>query len=122
MWSAVSWRMSGADSGVLVDILGVRQLALADVLEQLVALQREPSWWRELYDALEGVDTTILDGLPVPLVDGRVVRDVRSCLLPEGDVGALTELGLRVIHPAAVHPLLARLGARPGRRRVCAAY
>ncbi len=101
-------------SGTLVDVLGARPMALADVLEELVSLQREPSWWRELYDALEGVDTAILDGLPVPLVDGRVVRGVRSCLLPEGDVSAVTELGLRVVHPDAVHRLLSRLGARPG--------
>ena len=101
-------------SAILVDVLGAQSMALADVLEQLASLKREPSWWRELYDALGGVDTAILDGLPVPLVDGRVVRGVRSCLLPEGDASALTELGLRVVHPEAVHPLLARFGARPG--------
>jgi hypothetical protein len=58
----------------------------------------------------------------VPLVDGRVVRGPRGLLLPgpELSVEALTglvEAGVRVIHPQAAHPLLARLGAVPATAR-----
>lgn len=101
-------------SGALVDLLGAKPLALADALDRLVEVVQPAAWWRRLYDALVDVDSSSLDGLPVPLVDGRVVRGVRACVLPEGDPAPLAELGLRVVHPDAVHPLLSRLGGRPG--------
>jgi hypothetical protein len=50
----------------------------------------------------------------VPLADGRLARGPRGLLLPGPGLehaGGLAVLGLRVVDPAAVHPLLARLGA-----------
>lgn len=96
-----------------MDRLGVARLPLADALDALADLTREPAWWRSVYDALAGVEPRLLEGLPVPLVDGRTVRGPRSALLPGDAVPAadLAVLGHRVVHPDAVHPLLARLGA-----------
>lgn len=101
-------------SGALVDLLGAKPLALADALDRLVEVVQPAAWWWRLYDALVDVDSSSLDGLPVPLVDGRVVRGVRTCVLSEGDPAPLVELGLRVVHPDAAHPLLSRLGGQPG--------
>ncbi|HEY7431974.1 MAG TPA: hypothetical protein VH641_14730 [Streptosporangiaceae bacterium] len=94
--------------------LDVRRLRLADLADTLASLDREPAWWRRLYEALAGADTADLGALPVPLADGRLVRGPRGLLLPGpglADPAALSVLGLRAVHPAAVHPLLRRLGA-----------
>jgi hypothetical protein len=97
--------------------LGIRRLRLADLADALAALDREPAWWRELYGALAGLEPGALaelGALPVPLADGRLVRGPRGLLLPGPGLehaGQLAVLGLRVVHPAAAHPLLARLGA-----------
>ncbi len=97
-----------------LDRLGTRRLTLADVVDRLVELDREPSWWHGLYDALAGLPESgdVLAALPVPLADGRLVRGPRGLLqpvipLPPG----LEPLGLRVVHPQAAHPLLVRAGA-----------
>lgn len=93
--------------------LGVRRMGLADVADALASVEREPSWWREIYTALASADTGELGALPVPLADGRLVRGPKGVLLgrdlppPEH----LEVLGLRVVHPQAEHPLLVRLGA-----------
>jgi hypothetical protein len=98
-------------------VLGVRQLRLAELADMLSALDREPAWWRGLYEALAGADPAELaelGALPVPLADGRLVRGPRGLLLPGPGLehpGRLRPLGLRVVDPGAVHPLLARLGA-----------
>jgi len=96
--------------------LGVRRLDLADLVDQLAELRREPSWWSRLYEALGGADREALAGLPVPLADGRLVRGPRGLLLPADslDLDATLALGLRVVHPDAAAPLLERLGAVPG--------
>ncbi len=113
--------------------LGIRRLELADVVDLMSELRRQPSWWRRLYDALSGsgVGLDALGALPVPLADGRLVRGPRGALLPawlddrpderrddqpqdprsDGVAADLSVLGLRLVHPAAVHPLLRRLGA-----------
>jgi hypothetical protein len=102
--------------------LGAVRMELADVVDALAALDREPAWWRRLYDALAGADTDALGALPVPLVPGRSAWDpgaVRMTRGPRGlliaadgvDPAALAELELRFVHPEAVHPLLVRLGA-----------
>jgi hypothetical protein len=97
--------------------LGVRRLRLADLADTLAALHRDPAWWRGLYAALaaaEPRDLAELGALPVPLADGRLVQGPRGLLLPGpglSDPGRLAVLGLRVVHPEAAHPLLARLGA-----------
>jgi hypothetical protein len=94
--------------------LGARTLSLADLLDELAGCDRPPTWWHQLYGALDGADREELCGLPVPLADGRLVRDPRDVLLPAGVAAeTLTALGLRVAHPEAAHPLLERLGALP---------
>ena len=94
--------------------LGVRRLALAETVDQLANLDREPAWWRNLYGALLGADREALGALPVPLADGRKVTGPRRVLVPSGaEVSAedLALLGLRLVHPEAAHPLLEKLGA-----------
>lgn len=94
--------------------LGTRRLPLADVVDLLADLDREPSWWHSLYAALAGgaVQAEALGALPVPLADGRTVRGARGALVPGDALPAATaSLGLRVVHREAAHPLLLRLGA-----------
>ena len=99
--------------------LGVRRLTTGDVVELLRSLDRPAAWWRSAYAALGqgpvAQDADALGALPVPLADGRVVTGARGLLLPGDDLpaAAAAALGLRVVHPDAVHPLLERLGARP---------
>jgi hypothetical protein len=101
--------------------LGVQELALADVVDQL-PMGGRPKSWRALYDGLAPLaeDPAVreaLAGLPVPLADGRTVRGPRGLLVGEDDgvgaaaLGPLARYGLRVVHPDATHPLLTRLGA-----------
>jgi hypothetical protein len=107
-------------SGAVLSALRVRTITLADAIEQLPA-PYDPAAWRRTYEALAGLTDDplareALAALPVPLVDGRVVRGVRGLLLPAGPVQvahALTVLRLRAVHPDAAHPLLERLGAVP---------
>ncbi|MEU4827511.1 hypothetical protein AB0H37_37095 [Actinomadura sp. NPDC023710] len=94
--------------------LGVRRVELADVIDELAAVDREPAWWHRVYEALAGASTEALGALPVPLAGatGRVVRGPRGLLIADGvDPAGLDALGLRFVHPEAVHPILARLGA-----------
>jgi hypothetical protein len=98
-------------------VLDVRRLRLAELADMLASLDRDPAWWQRLYGALAGAEPAELSelgALPVPLADGRLVRGPRGLLLPGPGLehpGRLRPLGLRVVHPDAVHPLLARLGA-----------
>ncbi|MEV8630556.1 hypothetical protein AB0395_02775 [Streptosporangium sp. NPDC051023] len=98
--------------------LGVKRVELADVVDMLsgdVVEDREPAWWRSLYEVLPADDPEALGALPVPLADGRLVRGPRgTLLLTDGsslDPAVLAPLGLRVVHREAAHPLLLRLGA-----------
>lgn len=112
--------------------LGVRRVPLAETVDQLANLEKEPSWWRNLYGALagggsgSGAQAETLGALPVPLADGRMVTGPRRVLVPSGGgsgssgtsssgdaVSAedLRLLGLRLVHPEAAHPLLEKLGA-----------
>jgi hypothetical protein len=98
-------------------VLGVRRLRLAELADLLAALDRDPAWWRDLYEVLaaaEPAELGELGALPVPLADGRLVRGPRGLLLPGPGLQhaqSLTALGFRVVESGAVHPLLARLGA-----------
>jgi hypothetical protein len=98
-------------------VLDIRRLRLAELADMLASLDRDPAWWRSLYDALaaaEPGELGELGALPVPLADGRLVRGPRGLLLPGPGLehaDRLKLLGLRVVHPGAVHRLLARLGA-----------
>ncbi|MFE0422103.1 sacsin N-terminal ATP-binding-like domain-containing protein [Streptomyces sp. NPDC058953] len=110
--------------------VGVARVPLTEAIDRLAGLEREPSWWRRLYDSLAGVDPDRLMGLPVPLADGRTVIGPRQILLPlpdapqdaRGDSGGddhvrLARLGLKVAHADAAHPLLEKLGALPATPR-----
>ncbi|MDQ1486656.1 MAG: hypothetical protein QOJ62_2349 [Actinomycetota bacterium] len=106
---APNWVRAGATA---LNALGVRRVSLALIVDELATVERAPSWWRELYDALAraGVATDELAGLPVPLGSGGAARSARGLLMP-GSIGDLTVLGLRTVDPEAAHPLLLRLGA-----------
>ncbi|WP_335933845.1 sacsin N-terminal ATP-binding-like domain-containing protein [Streptomyces sp. PTD5-9] len=111
--------------------LGVARVPLTEAIDRLAGLERDPGWWRRLYDSLSGVDPDRLSGLPVPLAGTERARDEevpaaprtaigpRQVLLPlpDGLTGPVLErlarLGLKVAHPDAVHPLLEKLGALP---------
>ncbi|NTW42774.1 MAG: ATP-binding protein, partial [Cellulomonadaceae bacterium] len=102
----------------LVRLLGLRSVAMAEVVEQLPA--QDPAWLHEIYDlfATAPADTLAeLSTAPVPLVDGRVVHGARGLVLADAFVDAqaleaLVSWGLRVIDPLAAHPVLERLGAQ----------
>ncbi|MGW1557493.1 sacsin N-terminal ATP-binding-like domain-containing protein [Streptomyces sp. NPDC002144] len=102
--------------------LGVARVPLTDAVDRLAGLEKEPGWWRRLYDSLAGVDPDRLSGLPVPLADGRTTIGPRQVLLPTADASrtdpeVLARLGLKVAHPDAAHPLLEKLGALPATPR-----
>ncbi|MEB3958977.1 molecular chaperone Hsp90 [Streptomyces kunmingensis] len=102
--------------------VGVARVPLTEAIDRLAGLEKDPGWWRRLYDSLAGVDPDRLSGLPVPLAGGRTVIGPRQVLLPTGEASAvpgdaLARLGLKVAHPDAAHPLLEKLGALPATPR-----
>ncbi|MEW2158599.1 molecular chaperone Hsp90 [Streptomyces sp. NPDC007189] len=102
--------------------LGVARLRLADAIDRLAGLEKDPGWWWRLYDSLAGVDPDRLSGLPVPLADRRTAIGPRQVLLPTPDAAridadVLGRLGLKVAHEDAAHPLLEKLGALPATPR-----
>src|SRR5215213_813126 len=104
--------------------LGVRRVGIAEVVEAVRGVDRPPSWWADLYTALDGADREELAALPVPLADGRTAHGPAGVLLPDEGlpVHRLGALGLRLAEPDAVAPpaarrLLERLGARPATAR-----
>ncbi len=105
--------------------LGVRRLRMAELTDMLASLDRDPAWWRQLYEALAAADPDELGALPVPLADGRLVRGPRGLLVPGPGLenpGQLSLPGLRIVDPGAVHPLLARLGAAEATPRTVLAH
>ncbi|MER5645900.1 hypothetical protein [Streptosporangium sp. NPDC002524] len=101
-----------------ITALGVSRVTLSEIVDMLsgdAVKDRDPAWWRSLYEVLPADDPEALGALPVPLADGRLVRGPRgTLLLTDGsalDPAVLAPLGLRVVHPDAAHPLLLRLGA-----------
>ncbi|SOD85720.1 sacsin N-terminal ATP-binding-like domain-containing protein [Streptomyces sp. Ag109_G2-15] len=113
---------AGLERRVELRTLGVARLPLADAVDRLAGLEKDPEWWWRLYDSLAGVDPDRLSGLPVPLADGRTTIGPRQVLLPTADAAPidpdiLGRLGLKVTHEAAAHPLLEKLGALPASPR-----
>jgi hypothetical protein len=113
---------AGLERRVELRTLGVARVPLTDAVDRLAGLEKEPEWWRRLYDSLAGVDQDRLSGLPVPLADGRTTIGPRQVLLPTADAAlvdpeVLARLGLKVAHPDAAHPLLEKLGALPATPR-----
>lgn len=104
---------SAPDAARLVE-LGARSLTAAEIADA-VPRDREPGWYAELYDALDAarLNADELGALPVPLADGRVVTGARGALMVSGGSGDLSGVSwARIVHPAAEHPLLDRVGAR----------
>jgi len=104
--------------------LGVRRPQLAELVEALGSVDREPAWWRTLYAALDesvppGPERDALCALPVPLTDGTMVTGPRGVALLQDEValGDLSAIGIRMVHPRAAHPLLRTLGAIEGTPR-----
>ncbi|WP_328905123.1 molecular chaperone Hsp90 [Streptomyces sp. NBC_00234] len=112
--------------------LGVARVPLTEAIDRLAGLERDPGWWRRLYDSLAGIDPDRLSGLPVPLAGEpgasaqeapRTTIGPRQVLLPLPDaltgpvLARLARLGLKVAHPDAAHPLLEKLGALPATPR-----
>ena len=99
----------------LLERLGARRISLADAIDALAGRRRDPEQWQGLYSALASAPTDALGALPVPLADGRVVRGARGTVVvgsaSDAELRALEVLGVRVVDPAAAHPLLERLGA-----------
>ncbi|MEV4321886.1 hypothetical protein AB0J37_06645 [Microbispora rosea] len=99
--------------------LGVRRVDLADVVDMLsgeAVEDKDPAWWRSLYEVLPADDPEAIGAIAVPLADGRLVRGPRGTLVLSQESGTfdpalLAPLGLRIVHPDAAHPLLLRLGA-----------
>jgi len=113
---------AGLERRVELRTLGVARVPLTDAVDRLAGLEKDPAWWRRLYDSLAGVDPDRLTGLPVPLADGRTTIGPRQVLLPTPDSAqvepeVLARLGLKVAHPDAAHPLLEKLGALPATPR-----
>lgn len=113
---------AGLERRVELRTLGVARVPLTDAIDRLAGLEKEPGWWRRLYDSLAGVDPDRLSGLPVPLADGRTTIGPRQVLLPGPDATGmdpetLARLGLKVAHPDAAHPILEKLGALPATPR-----
>ncbi|MFF4589116.1 sacsin N-terminal ATP-binding-like domain-containing protein [Streptomyces sp. NPDC001388] len=113
---------AGLERRVELRTLGVARIPLADAIDRLAGLEKDPEWWHRLYDSLAGVDPDRLSGLPVPLADGRTTIGPRQVLLPTPDAASadpdvLARLGLKVAHPDAAHPLLEKLGALPATPR-----
>ncbi|WP_328825203.1 sacsin N-terminal ATP-binding-like domain-containing protein [Tomitella gaofuii] len=135
--SLVVPEFSGPRAQTLLAPYGVRILDAAGLVELLTGVDRPPSWWGRLYAALEplAADSAVLDqlgALPVPLADGRTVTGPRTVVigddLPADAQGRLPADGasagvdpdasavpvlpwVRLVHPAAAHGLLLRLGA-----------
>ncbi|CAM3911181.1 sacsin N-terminal ATP-binding-like domain-containing protein [Smaragdicoccus niigatensis] len=113
--------LSGRHQLAALRAVGAHEVGLARLADLLSGLDREPGWWRRLYDSVEplvvdAVAVEELGGLPVPLADGRTVTGPRTTLLPSDlpDDPALANVHwARLVHPDAAHPLLARLGAAP---------
>lgn len=103
-------------------VLGVEERPLADVVDEL-PLDLDPGVYAALDEAAGDPATReALASLPVPLAGGRVVRGARGTLLVPADevarladetLRALAGWGVRIVDPAAAHPVLERLGAEP---------
>ena len=93
--------------------LGVSELGLAGLAERLVGVEREPSWWHDLYAALAplvstGREVEELGALPIPRSDGRMAIGVRGLFV--SDRISTPMQWIPTVHPEARHELLTRLG------------
>jgi hypothetical protein len=104
--------------------LGMATRRWSDVWDVLTGMQLSSEAWHDIYSAASELDAASLEGLPVLLTSGRLVRDARRCVASPDTraeqevVDALATLGVAVVDPAAMHPLLERLGVHPFDPRV----
>ncbi|PXY37069.1 sacsin N-terminal ATP-binding-like domain-containing protein [Prauserella endophytica] len=111
--------LCGPEIAKVLASVGASTVGVAELVEAVTGITREPSWWHALYavlfDAVErhAIAPHELGALPVPLADGRTVPGPRGALLVDDPepVGDAHIVGLHIVHPDAVHPLLRRLGA-----------
>ncbi|NLE78138.1 MAG: ATP-binding protein [Rhodococcus sp.] len=116
--------LSGHRQAAALAAVDVHRIGLARIAEVLSGSEREPQWWRRLYEALEPLVTDApaaeeLAAIPVPLSDGRTVTGPRTVVVGVDvapDQGRRSDAVLdvrwaRLVHPEAAHPLLTRLGA-----------
>lgn len=102
-------------------VLGVTQIPLAEATGAMAGMDGPPPFWHDVYDALSDEAGEDLANLPVPLSGGGRRIGPAGCLLPGPDavdrelLARATRLApdLRMVHPDAAHPVLARLGALP---------
>ena len=102
-------------------VLGVIQIPLAEATGAMAGIDGPPSFWHDVYDALSDESGEDLANLPVPLSGGGRRIGPAGCLLPGPDavdrelLARATRLApdMRMVHPDAAHPVLARLGALP---------
>ena len=118
--------------------LGVQTLTWSQASAALAGIEREPEFWWHVYEAVSTAERPPepedLADIPIPLTGGRRSMGARGCLLPSavgpagtGPDGTAAHRidpqlarragevipALRIVDPAAAHPLLERLGARP---------
>ncbi|MGS0685313.1 sacsin N-terminal ATP-binding-like domain-containing protein [Nakamurella sp. GG22] len=111
--------------------LGAQMLSWSQASAAIAVIDRDPEFWWQVYEAVATAEraplTEDLADIPIPLIGGRRALGARGCLLPaEDDAAAGSRIdaelarragrvvtGLRIIEPAAAHPYLERLGARP---------
>jgi hypothetical protein len=99
--------------------VGVEEVRISEAVDALASISRPAAFWYQVYEGLASFDSESLAGIPVPLADGRQVLGARGSLLPDAGTAPLAARasavlpGLRMVHPAAAHPLLRRLGAEP---------
>jgi len=100
--------------------LGLTTRRWSDVWDVVALLDLAPETWHEIYGCAAGLDRASLEGLPVLLAGGRVVRDARQCVawVPGHRADDLQALGLAVVDATAMHPLLERVGVQPFDPRV----
>lgn len=108
--------LSGHRQAPALAAVDIHRIGPARIAEMLSGYEREPAWWHRLYAALEplavdGPAAEELAAIPVPLSDGRTVTGPRTVVVGM-EVAAVSDVGwVRLVHPAAAHPLLTRLGA-----------
>ncbi len=100
-----------------LSVLDTHRLGPAALADLSSGLEREPTWWRRFYAAVEPfvVDTRTAEefgALAVPLADGRLVTGPRTVVLDDQLTVAVPVHWARLVHPDATHALLSRLGAR----------
>jgi hypothetical protein len=94
--------------------LGLTSRTWPDVWDVVARVDVGAETWHAIYAAASDLGASSLEGMPVLLGGGRIVRDARRCVAPSSEAtdADLQALGLAVVDRVAMHPLLERLGTR----------